>query len=140
MDKPDFMTHDLCYTKGEHVFPPPVNVDGLEDHYWISIGNDVWIGAHCLIGRRISIGDGAVIAAGSVVTKSVPPYAVAGGNPASFIKWRFEQSVIEKLLELRWWEWDIEKIIEQKSYLEDIAGFSMYSYLKEYCKCRKFMG
>jgi len=65
------------------------------------IGNDVWIGANAIILQGVTIGDGAVIAAGAVVTKDVPPYAIVGGVPAKVIKYRFSDDVILKLLEIR---------------------------------------
>lgn len=67
------------------------------------IGNDVWIGARALILDGINIGDGAIIAAGAVVTKDVPPYAIVGGVPAKVIRSRFEPAVIETLLKWQWW-------------------------------------
>lgn len=76
----------------------------------VVIGNDVWIGAGALILSGVTIGDGAVVAARSVVAKDVPPYGVVAGNPAQLIKMRFEQRIIDKLLQIRWWDWDDEKI------------------------------
>ena len=58
----------------------------------------------------VHIGDGAIIAAKAVVTKEVPPYALVGGNPAKVIRKRFDESTIEKLLQIKWWNWSIEKI------------------------------
>jgi virginiamycin A acetyltransferase len=80
----------------------------------ITIGNDVWIGAKATILSGVTIGDGAVIAANSIVTKDVPPYAIVGGNTAKIIKYRFSDEIIEKLLEIQWWNWDIEKIQRNK--------------------------
>lgn len=74
------------------------------------IGNDVWIGHDATIMPGIHIGDGAIIATKAVVTKNVEPYTVVGGNPAKPIKKRFSEATIAKLLQLQWWEWDIEKI------------------------------
>ncbi|CAD5921533.1 Virginiamycin A acetyltransferase [Planktothrix tepida] len=74
------------------------------------IGNDVWIGYGATIMPGIQIGDGAIIAAQSVVTRDVPPYTIVGGNPAQEIRKRFEESIIEELLNICWWDWDIEKI------------------------------
>jgi virginiamycin A acetyltransferase len=76
----------------------------------IIIGNDVWIGYDALIMPGVKIGDGAVIAARSVVVKDVPPYTIVGGNPAVVIKQRFSDVEIEELLKIRWWDWEIEKI------------------------------
>lgn len=70
------------------------------------IGHDVWIGANCFIARGVTIGDGAVIAAGSVVTKDIAPYAVAGGVPAKVLRMRFSDEIIEKLIQLRWWNFE----------------------------------
>lgn len=71
----------------------------------IEIGNDVWIGVGAYISRGVKIGDGAVIAAKSVVTKDVPPYTVVGGVPARVIRQRFNDNEIEKLMDLKWWEY-----------------------------------
>jgi acetyltransferase-like isoleucine patch superfamily enzyme len=68
------------------------------------IGNDVWIGNDVVIFSGVHIGDGAVIAGQSVVTKSVPPYAVVAGNPARIVKYRFDEKSIEELLRLKWWD------------------------------------
>lgn len=69
------------------------------------IGNDVWIGSHAMIMGGVKIADGAVVGANAVVTKDVPPYAVVGGVPARIIKYRFDQKTIEKLLNLKWWNY-----------------------------------
>jgi chloramphenicol O-acetyltransferase type B len=74
------------------------------------IGNDVWIGTEALILPGRHIGDGAVIAARAVVTKDVGPYEIWGGNPARLIKKRFSDEEIEILLQIKWWNWDSEKI------------------------------
>lgn len=74
------------------------------------IGNDVWIGSEAMIMPGITIGDGAIIAARSVVVKDVPPYGVVGGNPATFIKSRFSKKEIEQLDTMKWWNWKEENI------------------------------
>ena len=80
------------------------------------IGNDVWIGADVTIMSGVSIGDGAVIAANSHVVKSVEPYTLVGGNPASFIKKRFSDEIIDKLLKIKWWDLE-DSIINEISPL-----------------------
>jgi len=71
----------------------------------VTIGNDVWIGENVTFKARVTVGDGAVVATGAVVTKDVPPYAVVGGVPAKVIYNRFRDSIIEDLLELKWWDY-----------------------------------
>lgn len=71
------------------------------------IGNDVWIGANVFIARGVTVGDGAVIAAGAVVVKDVAPYMIVGGVPAKIIRPRFEQAIIDELLEIKWWNYDL---------------------------------
>lgn len=74
------------------------------------IGNDVWIGYGTTIMPGIHIGDGAIIATCAVVTRDVEPYSIVGGNPAQEIRKRFDAEVIQELLQIQWWNWDIEKI------------------------------
>ena len=76
----------------------------------VIIGNDVWIGNNVTIMSGVTIGDGAVIACNSHVVKNIEPYSLVGGNPAKLIKYRFTQEQIQKLLEIKWWYWDDEKI------------------------------
>ena len=76
----------------------------------IRIENDVWIGAKSTIMSGIQINNGAIIAAGSTVTKDVPPYAIVAGNPGRIVKFRFQKNQIIKLLKIAWWNWDEDKI------------------------------
>jgi acetyltransferase-like isoleucine patch superfamily enzyme len=76
----------------------------------VIIGNDVWIGNNVTIMSGVTIGDGVVIACNSHVVKNAEPYSLIGGNPANLIKYRFTNDQIEKLLEIKWWYWDDEKI------------------------------
>jgi acetyltransferase-like isoleucine patch superfamily enzyme len=71
------------------------------------LGNDVWIGCNVFVKRGVRIGDGAIIAANSVVTKDVPPYVIVGGNPGRLIRHRFDEHTIERLLALQWWRYDL---------------------------------
>lgn len=83
----------------------------------IVIGNDVWIGFEAVIMAGVSIGDGAIIASRSVVTKHVEPYSIVGGVPAKLIRKRFPEEQIQKLLEMKWWDWSEELI---KDHLDEI--------------------
>ena len=74
------------------------------------VGNDVWIGQNVTVMPGVHIGDGAIIAANSVVAKDVPAYCVAGGNPCRVIRQRFDEELTEYLLKLRWWDWEPDKI------------------------------
>jgi acetyltransferase-like isoleucine patch superfamily enzyme len=71
----------------------------------VTIGNDVWVGTEAMIFDGVTIGDGAVVAARSVVTRDVRPYAIVGGNPARELRRRFDDDQVDALLALRWWEW-----------------------------------
>ena len=74
------------------------------------VGNDVWLGYDALVMPGVRIGDGAIVAARSVVTADVPPYAVVGGNPARVLRTRFAPEVVERLLRVAWWDWPIERV------------------------------
>ena len=84
--------------------------DFLETRGDVTIGNDVWIGINTIILSGVTIGDGAVIGAGTVVTGDVEPYTIVSGNPMRVIRKRFPDHAIEKLLEIKWWDWPYEKI------------------------------
>ena len=84
----------------------------------IKIGNDVWIGYEAVILSGVTIGDGAIIGARAVVTKDVMPYTIVGGVPAKPIKKRFSDDVIDKLLEIKWWDWSSDRIRENIEYIQ----------------------
>lgn len=105
-------THAFLYNDTDHLRP-----DGMQPVYDrfekpCVIGNDVWIGTGAILLRNLTIGDGAVIAAGAVVTGDVPPYAIVAGVPAKIVKYRFPEERIAELQEIRWWDWPDEKIRE----------------------------
>ncbi len=81
-------------------------------------GNDVWIGTQSVILSGATISDGAVIGANSVVNSTIPPYAVAVGSPAQVVRFRFPQSLIERLMKLQWWNWDDERIKRNRHLFE----------------------
>ena len=88
------------------------------------IGNDVWIGYEAVIMPGVQVGDGAIIAAKSVVVSDVAPYTIFGGNPAKRIRQRFDDEVVKALLEVAWWNWDMGKITRnlEKIVAADIAA------------------
>lgn len=83
----------------------------------IVIGNDVWIGYDAVIMAGVDIGDGAIIGTRAVVTKDVPPYTIVGGVPAKEIRKRFDEKTISELLNLQWWNWEVDKIREAIPYI-----------------------
>ena len=86
------------------------------------MGNDVWVGMSAVVLPGVNVADGAVIGAGSVVTKNVPPYAIVAGNPAKVLKYRFPDNIIDRLLSLQWWNFSDEMLRESselfKSFLD----------------------
>lgn len=96
--------------------------DKIEERKQIKIGNDVFIGANVTILDGVIISDGAIVAAGATVTKNVPPYAIVAGVPAKIIKYRFEEDVIQELLNIKWWDWEQEKLKLVEQYFYDVRG------------------
>lgn len=84
----------------------------------IVFDNDVWVGKGAMFLPNVHIGNGAVIGAGAVVTKDVPPYAVVAGNPAKVIKYRFDEDTVKKLLEIKWWDWPLYKVYDNVDLLD----------------------
>lgn len=122
------------FGKGEREFN-----EGLicQSGYFVEIGNDVWIGESVTIKGGVHIGDGAVIGMGAVVTKDVPPYAIVGGVPAKVIKYRFDEETIKKLLEIKWWDWDLCNIKNNRNLFVEKDKFINTFYrseLKDYDK------
>ena len=74
------------------------------------VGNDVWIGQQAMIMKGVTIGDGAIVAARAVVTKDVPPYAIVAGVPAKVVKYRHPDHIIEALLDIKWWNYDLSNV------------------------------
>jgi acetyltransferase-like isoleucine patch superfamily enzyme len=99
----------------------------FDEYEKCKIGNDVWIGARAIVLDGLSIGNGAIIGAGAVVTKDVPAFAVVVGVPAKILRYRFEQSKIEYLEEFKWWDRDVEWLQNNHKLFTDIAIFSEHS-------------
>lgn len=97
-------THPSFYSTLGQVGLHFAREDSYEELPYTLVGNDVWIGARAIILDGLTVGDGAIIAAGAVVAKDVPPYAIVGGVPAKIIRYRFRKDVIDALVDWKWWE------------------------------------
>lgn len=106
----DAVSTSPVFNKGKNIFGVNFGNIQFSPYKKTTIGNDVWIGNRALVLQGVTIGDGAVIGAGSVVTKDIPPYEVWAGNPAKKIKDRFDDQTKEKLLNIQWWEMSEEKL------------------------------
>lgn len=115
-------------SSGVHICPVEHKLEYISTHpitkYDIKrnkvvIGNDVLICLNAIILEGVTIGDGAVIGAGAVVTKNVMPYEIVGGVPAKHLKWRFSKEKTEYLLNLKWWNWNYEKIEKNIPFLRN---------------------
>lgn len=95
----------------------------------IRVGSDCWTGYGSWILSGVTIGDGAVVAAGAIVTRDVPPYAIVGGNPARLIRYRHSEEQIAALLQIRWWDWPDDEVLAAVPYLvsEDVDAFIEYA-------------
>ncbi len=94
----------------------------ISDKGPVKIGDNVWICDNVIILPGVTIGSGAVIGAGAIVTDNVDPFSVVAGNPAKIIKYRFEKKIIDKLLEISWWNWSEELINKNKKFFETPIG------------------
>jgi virginiamycin A acetyltransferase len=99
------------------------NENKIEERLPITIGNDVFIGMNVTILDGVTIGDGAIIGAGTIVSKNVPPYAIVVGSPMEIKKYRFSTSVIEKLIKIKWWDFDNQKLQDVEKHFFNIDAF-----------------
>ncbi len=103
--------------------------DQFEEQKQTIIGNDVWIGAKVFVRDGVRIGDGALIAAGAVVTADVPDYAMVGGVPAKLIRYRFPEEIVRELLEIKWWNWNEDRLRQAQPLIAqpDVDSFIAWS-------------
>lgn len=118
----DFVHDPIDFEKNNVLYHYPVNKDKLK------IGNDVWIGYEAVILSGVTIGDGAIIGTRAVVTKDVPSYTIVGGVPAKPIRKRFDEETIQKLEEIRWWDWEEERIKKNIQAIQS-GDISMLEYI-----------
>ena len=95
----------------------------------VEIGSDVWIGRGSKILGGVAIGDGAVVAAWSVVTKSIPPYTIVAGVPARPVRQRFSAEIVERLLRIRWWEWEDAVVLER---IDELTGDDLEAFTQKF--------
>ena len=95
----------------------------FEEYAPCSIGHDVWIGARAIVLDGVNIGNGAIVGAGAVVTKDVPPYAIVGGVPAKTLRYRFEPAEIDFLQQFKWWDRDFNWLSEHHKIFHDVKEF-----------------
>lgn len=128
---PDWVTtYPFSSREMRGAWPGSIEIQG-HPHFMgdIVIGNDVWIGSDVLLLGGVTISDGAVIGAGSIVDKDIPHYAVAAGNRAQVVRYRFSESDINILRDIRWWNWPEEKIIEN---LKDLCGPDIRGFIQKH--------
>ncbi len=115
----DFVSTSPVFTTGRNAMGHHFAKHEFDPYKQTVIGNDVWIGTHCLIKSGVKIADGAVIGMGSVVTKDVGPYEIWAGNPAKLIRKRFDDDTIARLLEIKWWTWSDDKVKQFAEYFDE---------------------
>lgn len=103
-------SHPAFYSSVQPVAKTFCNKDSFSPFRQTDIGHDVWIGQNAMVTDGVKIGTGAIVAAGAVVTKNVPEYAMVGGVPANIIRYRFDENIRRELLETKWWEWPEEQL------------------------------
>jgi acetyltransferase-like isoleucine patch superfamily enzyme len=114
---------------------PAVKMDRrIQEGAPVVVGNDVWIGYRAIILDGISVGDGAIVAAGAVVTRNVEPYSIVAGVPAKRLRYRFSPETIEELLKIKWWDRDIAWIQEHAGSFTNIDEFLRLQAQSQICK------
>jgi acetyltransferase-like isoleucine patch superfamily enzyme len=112
----DYNYPSVQYTFYRNMFNTAHPIDNIYTKGKITIGNDVWIGEDVVILSGVKIGDGCCIGARSVITKDLPPYTICVGQPCKPVKNRYDEDIIDFLLEIQWWNWDEEKIKSNKRF------------------------
>lgn len=123
-------THPIKWVSTSPVFHSGKNIMGknFSDHLFQTtkktiIESDVWIGNNCLIKSGITINTGAIVGMGAIVTKDIGPYEIWAGNPARMIRKRFDDNTIEGLLDIKWWEWNDDKLDNNADFMNNVSEF-----------------
>ena len=123
--------HKMTYRANEYFLGRKIDTEfrELRQARKVTVGHDVWIGHGAIILPGITIGNGAVVGAGAVVTRDVEPYAIVAGVPAKFLRWRFEQEIIEKIEALAWWDWRHDRLAEA---VDDMRELTAAQFIAKY--------
>ena len=125
MDWEEYIEREILNRKyGKHINNSIYEDSKIRNNQPVIIGNDVWIGANVIILPGVRIGDGAILAAGAIITKDVKPYQIVAGNPAKQIRMRFDDETIRKLLKIEWWKWEHDKIEKNIELMYDPIKFA----------------
>jgi virginiamycin A acetyltransferase len=116
------VNHEMDHWAVQHTFQSHHGISFEKEKKPVRIGSDVWCGMDAIVLPGVEIGHGACIGAHSVVTRDVEPYEIVAGNPAAHIGWRFDEETRQAFLDLKWWDWEIEKILRRADELSEIAG------------------
>jgi acetyltransferase-like isoleucine patch superfamily enzyme len=119
----DWVSTSPVFLKGKNILKRNFSSFDFDNQKKTKIENDVWIGAGVKIIQSITIGNGAIIGAGAVVSKDIPPYAIAVGTPIKIIKYRFEPEIIEKLQKIEWWNKDEKVLKSVEKYFFEVNKF-----------------
>lgn len=119
-------THPAFYSPHLRAGQTFVDSGSFDELPITEIGSDVWIGARAIILDGVKVGHGAIVAAGALVNKDVPPYAIVGGVPAKVIKFRFEKQMIEKLLDWKWWSLSFDELKKIASSVEAKNNWTLH--------------
>ena len=101
------------------------------NHHQVMIGSDVWFGWNVGVLGGVHVGSGAIVGANTMLTKDVPPYAIVVGNPARIIKYRFDKETIKKFMAIKWWNWDVDKVLDNYHLFNDVDTFLEKHYSPE---------
>jgi acetyltransferase-like isoleucine patch superfamily enzyme len=130
----NFTFQDFVYENKENIYKLG---DGPFDGYFNKIGHDVWIGRNAIILQGVEIGIGSIVAAGSIVVKSVPPYSIVGGSPAKLIRKRYNDEVITNIDTTKWYLKSKKDILKNKNHFERIVSFNLTDYNNNFFNKKK---